>query len=74
MEKTLMKLKLFRVGKGMNMDQFAEAVGYARRHYSNIEKGITEPTARLARGISEAFNITLIEAYALFIPVEDEQK
>lgn len=61
----LMKLRLFRVSKGMTIEQFADAIGYERKHYSTIEKGETKPTIRLVEGISNAFQITLDEAREL---------
>ena len=72
MGKTLMKLRLFRVEKGMNIEQFAEKVGYARRHYSNIEKGITKPTTRLIEGLVKAFGISVNEACELCIREKKE--
>ena len=61
----LMKLRLFRVGKEMTIEQFADAIGYERKHYSTIEKGITKPTTRLIEGLCKAFNMTVDEAWAL---------
>lgn len=61
----MMKLRLFRVSKGMTIEQFADAIGYERKHYSTIEKGITKPTTRLLEGICNAFGISLEEAYKL---------
>ena len=61
----LMKLRLFRVSKGMTIEQFADAIGYERKWYSNIEKGKAKPTTRLLEGLSNAFNISIVEAYEL---------
>lgn len=63
--KPLMKLRLFRVEKEMTIEQFADKIGYERRHYSTIEKGITKPTMRLVDGLSKAFDLTLAEAMEL---------
>lgn len=63
--KPLMKLRLFRVEKEMTIEQFADAIGYERKHYSTIEKGITQPTMRLVDGLCTAFDLTLAEAVEL---------
>lgn len=61
----LMKLRLFRVGKGMTIEQFADAIGYNRKWYSNIEKGLAKPTMRLLDGLCNAFGLTIAEAVEL---------
>lgn len=61
----MMKLRLFRVSKGMTIEQFADAIGYERKHYSTIEKGITKPTTRLIEGLTKAFGMSLEEAWEL---------
>lgn len=61
----LMKLRLFRVGKQLTIEQFAEKLGYGRRHYSEIEKGLRKPTLRLCESLQTAFGITLDEAKEL---------
>lgn len=63
--KPLMKLRLFRVSKEMTIEQFADAIGYERKHYSTIEKGITKPTMRLVDGLCSAFDLTIAEAAEL---------
>ena len=61
----LMKLRLFRVSKGMTIEQFADAIGYERKHYSTIEKGLTKPTTRLLDALCTTFGITLDEAWKI---------
>lgn len=61
----MMKLRLFRVAKGMTIEQFADAIGYERKHYSTIEKGLTKPTMRLVEGLCRAFELTPAEAVEL---------
>lgn len=63
--KPLMKLRLFRVEKEMTIEQFADAIGYERKHYSNIEKGLVKPTTRLLEALCDGFKMTLDEAWAL---------
>jgi transcriptional regulator with XRE-family HTH domain len=61
----LMKLRLFRVEKGMTIEQFADAIGHERKHYSTIEKGITKPSTRLIEGLCNAFGMTPDEAWKI---------
>ena len=61
----LMKLRLFRVSKGMTIEQFADAIGYERKHYSTIEKGETKPTTRLIAALSDTFKMTVDEAWKI---------
>lgn len=63
--KPLMKLRLFRVEKEMTIEQFADAIGYERKHYSTIEKGLTKPTTRLLEALSKSFGMTLDEAWEI---------
>ena len=61
----LMKLRLFRVEQGLTISEFADKIGYARRQYSMVERGIAKPTLRLVESISKAFNINLDDARGL---------
>lgn len=70
----LMKLRLFRVSKGMTIEQFADAIGYERKHYSTIEKGETKPTTRLLDALCTAFGMTLDEAWQIVNNKDEEQK
>ncbi len=63
--KPLMKLRLFRVEKEMTIEQFADAIGYERKHYSNIEKGLVNPTTRLLSALCDGFEMTVDEAWEL---------
>ena len=61
----LMKLRLFRVSKGMTIEQFATAIGYERKWYSSIERGIAKPTLRLTYALARTFDMTVADAMEL---------
>lgn len=63
----LMKLRLFRVSKGMNIEQFSAAIGYERKWYSSIERGVSKPTLRLVHALARTFDMTIAEATELTI-------
>lgn len=60
------KMKLFRVGLDMTIEQFATEIGYSRRNYSLVERKIAKPSMRLITAISVRFNMKISEVCQLF--------
>ena len=59
------QLKLFRVGKHLTQEQFAEKIGYSRWQYVQFESGKGETTLRFLEALTQAFGITFDEAKAI---------
>lgn len=51
------KLKLLRVARGMNQDEFAKFLGFTRSHYGNIEIGKFSGSIRFWNTVSEKCSI-----------------
>lgn len=50
-------LKLFRIKVGMTQAQFAEAVGYSRNHYANVENGEQNMPMKMLENIGKRFAV-----------------
>lgn len=51
------KLKLFRVGLGLQSKEMAEKMGISKTHYSNIENGHKNPTYEAVEEFEELFGV-----------------
>lgn len=60
-----MNLKLFRVSRGMTIDEFSKAIGFSRQQYSLVERGEINPSMRMINSISERFTMPIIDTLNL---------
>lgn len=58
-------LKDFRLLKRMSQDEFAEAIGYSRQMYSQVESGLRDGTPAFWDAVQKAFNIPDSKMWAL---------
>lgn len=58
-------LKDFRLLKRMSQDEFAEAIGYSRQMYSQVESGLRDGTLEFWGAVQKRFDIPDSEMWAL---------
>lgn len=56
-----LKLKKFRVGKGMTQEVFAREIGFNRTYYGAVENGKHEGSMKFWKAISRRFAIPMSE-------------
>ncbi len=70
MTKLITHIKRYRENKGMKQEELAELVDVRRETINRLEKGLYNPSLKLAMDIAKVFNIS-VEALFEFID-EDE--
>lgn len=58
-------LKDFRLLKRMSQDEFAEAIGYSRQMYSQVESGLRDGTLEFWGAVQKRFDIPDSKMWAL---------
>ena len=53
------KLIDLRNSTGLSQTQFSSKIGISRSYYSNIERGVCNPSIDVAKAISEKFNTSI---------------
>lgn len=60
-----LKLKQFRVGKGMTQESFSQAIGFNRTYYGAVENGKHEGSMKFWKAIGRRFAIPMSEVVEL---------
>ena len=58
------KLKLCRLERGMNQDELADLVNVRRETIVRLEKGLYNPSLKLAMDIARIFNTTVEDMFS----------
>ena len=71
MKELVTKIDAFRRELGMKQEELAERVGVRRETISRLEKGLYNPSLKLAADIAEVFGVPIEDVFQ-FVEVEDE--
>lgn len=71
MPELVTKIKEHRQALGLKQDELAEKVGVRRETITRLEKGLFNPSLKLAMDIAKVFGLTVDE---LFFFLEDEDE
>lgn len=66
------KIKEYRVKAGLKQEELAELVGVRRETIFRLEKGLYNPSLKLAMDIAKVFNVSVEEMFE-FEDDEDEE-
>lgn len=58
------KLKEYRTKRGMKQDELAELVGVRRETIIRLEKGLYNPSLKLAMDLSKIFQVSVEELFS----------
>ncbi len=58
------KLKLYRLERGMNQDELADLVNVRRETIVRLEKGLYNPSLKLAMDIARIFSTTVEDMFS----------
>ena len=71
MPELITKIKEYRFNAGLKQEDLAELVGVRRETIARLEKGLYNPSLKLALDIAKVFNLSIEEVFQ-FIEDEDE--
>lgn len=57
------RIARIRIAFGLSQSKLAEKAGISRQHLSSVEKGLTVPSAAVARRICSALGVTFEQAF-----------
>ena len=66
------KLKQFRVGKGMTQAEFAKEIGFTRSYYGAVENGKVSGSRKFWKAISRRFAIPMGEVVVWMLDGEED--
>jgi len=70
MPEVITKIKEYRQNAGLKQEELAEAVGVRRETIFRLEKGLYNPSLKLAMDIAKYFEVTVEELFCF--PDDDE--